>query len=132
MSENFEDEDDSGLITKKFWSYVKATANSTRIPELVHLDGVFKSNPLDQANLFNTFFYKQFSEASTYAINIDNNNSDQYRINFNESRVLNLLNNINPKKAMGPDKINGRVLKNCSASLCKPLSKIVFPIVYIN
>ena len=30
MEKSFEDKDDSGLITKKFWSYVKATANSTR------------------------------------------------------------------------------------------------------
>ena len=35
----------------------KATANSTRIPELVHSDNYFKSNPLYQAELFNTFFY---------------------------------------------------------------------------
>ena len=31
------------------------------------------------------------------------------------------LSNINPNKAMGPDKILGRILKNCSFSLSKPL-----------
>ena len=64
------------------------------IPELVFLDDTFKSNPNDQAELFNIYFYKQFSEASNYDAN----------------------------KAMGPDKINGRVLKNCSISLSTPLS----------
>ena len=29
---------------------------------------------------------------------------------------------LNANKAMGPDKINGRVLKNCSISLSTPLS----------
>ena len=35
MNKNFEDDDDSGFITNKFWYYVKATAISTRIPEQV-------------------------------------------------------------------------------------------------
>ena len=56
------DEDDSGRITKKFWSYVKAIANSTRIPERVYLGNTFKSNSLDKSELFNTFFYNQFSQ----------------------------------------------------------------------
>ena len=124
MSDSFEDEEDSGLITKKFWSYVKATANSTRLPELLHLDSLFKSNPLDQAELFNTFFYKQFSDASTYDVNIDSSHSEEYRIDFNVSRVQTLLKNINSNKAMGPDKIHGRVLKNCASSLSKPLSSL--------
>ena len=70
--QNFEDKEDSGLITKKFWSYAKATANTTRIPELVHLDNSFQSNPPDQAHLFNFHFYNQFSESSMYDIDIDN------------------------------------------------------------
>ena len=122
MGNSFEDEDDSGLITKKFWSYVKATANSTRIPELVYLENTFKSNSLDQSELFNTFFYNQFSEASTYDIVIDHNNSDDFSIDFNESRVYDILSNINPNKAMGPDKIHGRILKSCALPLSKPLS----------
>ena len=122
MGNSFEDEDDSGLITKKFWSYVKATANSTRIPELVYLENTFKSNSLDQSELFNTFFYNPFSEASTYDIVIDHNNSDDFSIDFNESRVYDILSNINPNKAMGPDKIHGRILKSCALPLSKPLS----------
>ena len=111
MGNSFEDEDDSGLITKKFWSYVKATANSTRIPELVYLENTFKSNSLDQSELFNTFFYNQFSEASTYDIVIDHNNSDDFSIDFNESRVYDILSNINPNKAMGPEKYMVESLK---------------------
>ena len=33
MRSNFEDKSDPGLISKKFWSHVKSTSNSTRIPE---------------------------------------------------------------------------------------------------
>ena len=122
MDDSFKDEEDCGLITKKFWSYVKATANSTRIPELVQLDSTYKSNPIDQAELYNTFFYNQFSEPSSYDISIDNSNSQDFDIDFSASRVHSILNNLNPSKAMGPDKIHGLVLKNCSKMLSKPLS----------
>ena len=122
MEESFEDKDDSGLITKKFWSYVKATANSTRIPELVHLDNSFKSKPLDQAELFNKFFYDQFSEPSLYDTNVDHSNSQDFFIDFNASRVFSILSDLNPNKALGPDKIHGLVLKNCARKISKPLS----------
>ena len=120
MDNSFDDEDDSGLITKKFWSYVKATSKNTRIPELVFLDETYKSNPCEQAELYNSYFYKQFSEASNYNINLNCN--EDFDIDFSKSRVKNLLDNLNVNKAMGPDKINGRVLKNCSNSLSTPLS----------
>ena len=60
------------------------------------------------------FFYNQFFEASTYAIVIDHNNSNDFSIDFIESRVYDILSNINPNKAMGPDKIHCRIIKICA------------------
>ena len=120
--QSFEDEEDSGLVTKKFWSYARATAKSTRKPELVQLVISFKSNPVDQAHLFNFHFYNQFSESSMYDIDIDNSNSRLFEIYFNSSRVFSILKSIIPSKAKRPDKIHGIVLKNCSKKLSKPLS----------
>ena len=122
MNDSFDDDEDPGLITKKFWGYVKATANNTRIPELVHLEDSYKSSPLDQAELFNNFFYKQFSSASNYDLSVDYSNPENFKIDFSESRIKSILNAINASKAMGPDKIHGRILKHCSQSLSKPLS----------
>ncbi len=122
MGSSFEDNDDPNLITKKFWSYVEATSNNTRIPEMVILDGVFKTNPSDQAKLFNTYFYQQFSEPSNYDTPVDTGHSRELIIDFSNSRVLSILNKLNPNKAMGPDKIHGRILKNCSRALSVPLS----------
>ena len=124
MGDSFEDNDDSGLITKKFWSYVKATANNTRIPELVRLGDACKTQHSDQSELFNSFFYNQFSDASIYDIDIDDTQSPNFVIDFNHSRVFEILRNLNSSKAMGPDKINGRVLKLCAQSVCKPLSTL--------
>ena len=36
MRDNFSDDNDTALINKKFWSHVKASTNSHRIPESVH------------------------------------------------------------------------------------------------
>ena len=69
MRANLDDQNRNNL-TKKFWSYVKSTSKSTRIPELVYLKGKTSSDSKTKADMFNEFFYKQFSEASEYDINI--------------------------------------------------------------
>ena len=94
MDDSFENDDDSGLITKKFWSYVKANANNTRIPELLCLGDVCKT----KLWLFNSFFYNQFSGASVYDIEVDNTQSPNFVIDFNHSRVLEILRNLNSSK----------------------------------
>ena len=37
-------------------------------------------------------------------------------------RIQNLLQNLDPNKAQGPDNIHGKILKNCSKSLATPLA----------
>jgi hypothetical protein len=131
MRDNFSyDEDDSSLITKKFWSYVKSTSSGHRIPEVVHLDDVYRTDHPEQAELFNNYFYRQFSERSNYNIQIQHNRhgrSDD--IDFNADRVRTILSGLNVNKAIGPDLIHGRVLKNCAGTLSYPLS-ILFKLSY--
>ena len=122
MKDNFEDDDDTNLITKKFWSYVKVNSKSYRIPELIHLGNVFRTEPLQQAELFNEHFFSQFSEVSHYDTPVDVRNFLQLDIDFSPLRILDILNNLNVNKAVGPDKIHGRLLKNCSNVLSRPLS----------
>ena len=122
MEANFEDESNRNNITKKFWSYVKAKSSSHRIPELVNYGDRFRSNRKDQCELFNEYFYDQFSEPSLYNIDIDYSNDYLFDINISPERVCDLLLNLNPNKAQGPDGIHGRILKNCARSLGLPLS----------
>ena len=103
MSDNFESENDIDLISKKFWSYVKSNTKSHRIPEVVSYDGTSRKKHIDQAELFNDFFCKQFSEPSSYNVDIDFNSGISFDIEFNCTRVNSLLKNINPNKAQGPD-----------------------------
>ena len=115
------DDNDPNIITKKFWSYAKASSANTRIPESVNLHNTHKSKHLEQAELFNQYFYNQFSDESKYDISIGNFDSEIFDIDFICSRINNSLKNYNPNKAMGPDKISGRILKQCAATISCPL-----------
>ena len=122
---NVEDDSDPSLISKNFWKHVKSKSKSTRIPETVWYENCFRTDPRDQANLFNKFFSDQFSEDSKYDIDIAmNNNKSFMNLEFHELDVQLLLKNINPGKASGPDGIHGIVLKNCATALAKPLTKM--------
>jgi hypothetical protein len=124
MISNFSEDDDPALISKKFWSYVKSTSKSSRIPDTVNYHGRFRNNPRDQAELFNEYFEEQFSDASAYDVDFDYSDDQTNDIDFSISRIRKLLKEINVNKSPGPDGINGRVLKACREGIAYPLSCI--------
>ena len=113
MRLNIEDSSDNSIISKKFWKHVKCKCKSTRIPETMKFGDQFRYKPLDQANLFNTYFFSQFSDRSSYDIESDlrNDNYEFNRLNFHAVDVLLILKQINSSKAAGPDGIQGILLK---------------------
>ena len=118
MMLNVEDESYPALISKKFWKHVKSKSKLTKIPKTVWYGNRYRNNITGQANLYNEFFYDQFSEEINYNIGIDIGSNDQFSdLRFRELDVQILLKWINPEKAAGPDKIHGIILKNCAASL---------------
>ena len=60
-----DDENDPALIFKTFWTHLKFTNKSIRILESMYYNSRYRNNPKDQ------FFVDQFSEASSYNIDID-------------------------------------------------------------
>ena len=129
MRDNLHTNDDSSLITKKFWSYVKTTSSSHRIPEFVTYNGITRNCPQDQADLFNGFFYEQFSDESSYDISVDYSADSAFDIVFDHIKIRKLLANINSNKAHGPDGIHGKLLKNCAVGLAYPIS-LLFKLTY--
>ena len=129
MISNFKDDEDPALISKKFWSHVKSTSKSSRIPGTVNYQGRFRNNAKDQAEMFNDFFEEQFSDASDYNIDIDYSNDSVNDVEFSTSKIRNLLKQLNVHKSPGPDGIHGKVLKNCRESIAYPLS-CLFKISY--
>ncbi len=124
MRDNLYNSDDPALITKKFWSHVKCSSKSHRIPDTLHYKGCFRNDISDKANLFNSYFQDQFSEASNYDIDIDWSKDETFEIDFCHIKIRKLLSSLNSNKAYGPDGIHGKILKNCAVSLAYPLSII--------
>ena len=124
LRDNLFNSDDPSLITKKFWAHVKYQSNSCRIPNCVNYLDQLRYQPKEQAELFNTFFFNQFSEPSSYNVDISFSNDSDYDIDFDHRFVRKLLSNINSNKAQGPDGIHGKILKNCAVGLAFPLTCI--------
>ena len=124
LRDNLFNSDDPALITKKFWAHVKYQSNSCRIPNCVTYSDQLRFHPKEQAELFNTFFFNQFSEPSSYDIDISYVNDSNFDIDFDHRAVRKLLSNINSNKAQGPDGIHGKILKNCAVGLAFPLTCI--------
>ncbi|MCP4492894.1 MAG: hypothetical protein GY820_37170, partial [Gammaproteobacteria bacterium] len=129
MRDTLNEDDDNALITKKFWSFVKQKSGSSRIPEFVSYRDVIRSNPEDKAKLFNEYFFEQFSDPSSYDINIDFSTDTRFDIDFNHRKIRKLLTKINSNKAHGPDGIHGKLLKNCAVGLAYPLC-LLFNVCY--
>ena len=130
MRSNFEDESNPNCLSKKFWSYVKSSSNSSRIPDKISCNGIYKSDPNGKANLFNDYFCEQFSQSSNYDIHIEypsNDSFKDFKINFRTVRSI--LKSLNANKSFGPDGISGKILKKCAFSLAYPLS-LLFNLSY--
>ena len=129
MRANFDDELNPNVITKKFWSSVRSTSKSSRIPEKMHLGNTVRNKSEKIANLFNKHFYNQFSDSSTYEIDIDFSNDLFSDFSIDDRIICNALRELNPSKSKGPENIGGLLLKNCAQSISYPLS-ILFNISF--
>ena len=129
MKANLIDSSNPQAITKKFWSFVKSNSNTSRIPNEVHYNGIYANSDQRQADLFNNYFFEQFSHPSTYDIDIDFDKCNFKNFYFNVNGIMNILKSINVIKSPGPDDISGFVFKKYALSLANPLS-ILFNISF--
>ena len=74
------------------------------------------------ANLFNSYFFEQFSNPSKYDIEIDYSNNPLCDTIVNEKAIFDLLIRTYVNKATGPDKIDSKLIKFCAKGLARPLS----------
>ena len=122
MRSNFDDDSNPKVVTNKFWSYVKSSSNSSRIPETINYGARYRSESTDKANMFNEFFCKQFSAPSKYDIHINYANDPLFNFTIDFRSVRKILSSLNQNKSQGPDGINGKILKNCASSIAYPMT----------
>ena len=116
-------------LAKKFWSHIKSASKNTRVPKTIYLGSKSSSDTKVKADMFNRFFFDQFSEASNYDIDISFESDNCFDIDFNIDKIRDILRNIDCNKAQWPDNIHGIIFKTCSNSLARPLS-ILFKLIY--
>jgi hypothetical protein len=116
--------------SKKFWTYIKhCRTNNTNINQLKH-EGILHSNSKDKANILNQQFKSVFTkEQNPTTITPNPLPHPQHPllqdINITEPGVRNLLKNIKPHKASGPDNISARVLKELALEIA-PFLTLIF------
>ena len=66
IRDNLSCSSDNNVITKKFWSHVKSKTKCGRIPEVLKHNNSISSDNVTKANMFNKYFYDQFSKLSFY------------------------------------------------------------------
>ena len=81
-----------------------------------------------KAEIFNSFFAKQcslISYSSELPLNLhDTTEKCLNNLNISNNDIEKIIQNLDPNKAYGHDKISIRMMKICSKSICKPLQLI--------
>lgn len=112
---------------KSFWKYVRDNTKTTvGIGKLTRPDGTATSNDSESAIALNDHFLSVFTIEDMINIPqfIDRTDVHIQTIPIDETKVEAAINSINPSKAQGSDNIHPRVIRQCSANLIKPLTKI--------
>ena len=126
----------AGTSSKTYWSILKSFLNDNKIPiiPLLYHNGNFINDFRQKGELFNSFFAEQRSilqNSSKLPTNLaPRTDQSLTSINFSQDDILKIIQNLNPNKAHGPDKISIRMIKICGDSLCKPL-KMIFKSCFI-
>jgi hypothetical protein len=85
-------------------------------------EGVLHADPTEKANILNRQFQSAFSSEANTEIPDKGPSTHPIMKNISISKkgILKLINNINPKKAVGPDNIAGKILKE-NADVCSDI-----------
>ncbi|KAK3095451.1 hypothetical protein FSP39_014814 [Pinctada imbricata] len=112
---------------KNLYTYIKSRrTENTGISPLKN-DGILVTDTTEKANILNHQFQSVFTHETD--TDIPNKGTSPHpkmsQITINNSGILKLLANISPHKASGPDKINGRVLKELKEHVA-PILTFIF------
>ena len=121
-------QDGSGTPTKTFWSMVKRLrTDNVGISAIKNSDtGQLMTDAVGKANTLNKQFQSVFTNETplTEAHEHPQEFPDIPYLKFNSSGVQKLLENLDPRKAYGPDLLPPRVLKELAPILAPALTKI--------
>ena len=121
---------DPKTSTKTFWKTTKlvyGTKRSASVPDLI-VDDHLISESTEKAEAFNKYFTEQCRLDPTQNDPLPDfvslTDTQIETIILTPEEIYRILKNLNVSKALGPDKISNRILKECAVSLSEPLARL--------
>ena len=115
---------------KRFWSIFQTKTKSRSLPKVIKGLGQIAATSIEKANLFNKYFFSVFnlSNLSPSSVNsLPSVNPQLSSFHFTISEVRKILESLDVNKAIGPDGLSPRILRECalelSPSLCLLFNK---------
>ena len=111
---------------KRYWSFVKSLKSCTSMSAVLEWRGRVVTEVVARANTFNACFSQKFSDPHVGplpeppALNAPGLAS----FDIPPGRVAQLLRDLSPHKACGPDGLGARIIRECSEELSVPLEMI--------
>ena len=128
--------DENFSIWKKFYTFIKHKKTDSTGIKTLKKNGSTTTDPEQKADFLNSHFFSVFSQQipmklsalCKYFTNLfPNHENDMPEIQVTEKGVLKLLQALNISKAVGPDGIRPRVLKELSSELV-PIFTLLFQV----
>ena len=114
--------------SKVFWSYVRSkTSKRTGIADLERTDGSKATTDTEKTETLNKFFQNVYTTESLHSKQpapVYNVRQHLQTVTVSEERVAELLANLHPNKAPGPDGIRPRILNELAEVITRPVYKI--------
>ena len=108
---------------KRYWSFIKAIKSSTHVSPVLEFGGRTLRSDVERANCLNACFARKFSdpvvEVLPAAPELSAPGIDRFAVPH--GRVAQLLRELSPHKACGPDGLSARILRECADELAVPI-----------
>ena len=114
-------------LTKKAWSYIKSQRrDNIGIPPLLNEKGELCEDAEDKAEILSRQYTSVFTQDNPLepVPDVPYSLPSMPDINIEENGILKLLKEVNVYKAIGPDLIPNRILKDCCVELAPILTQI--------
>ena len=121
---------ENGQITKRLWSFIKSKKKDQCNISPIHCNDITITDSQGKSNILNEYFTSIFTQEDLSSVPELNDSPfpEILPISVSVDGVANLLQNLNPHKASGPDGIPAYLLKECSNEIA-PILTLIFSVL---